>query len=228
MKKVLLISIALFAFIITSNAQVSFGPKVGLNLSNISTNDKTIDDKEMKIGAQVGVAADFAFGDAISLQTGLLFSQKGLKIPSGDSDVDETTVFNVNYLDIPIHAVYGLDLGGNKLQFFAGPYVGVGLSGKIKFKGDDVPDEMDDWTIGFTNDVTEDFEDDYPMKRLDYGLDFGAGFMISNIQIQAQYSLGLANLVPTWDGETLVNADDEDLKNKNGVISFSVAYFFGK
>ena len=213
MKKVLLISIALFAFILTSNAQVSFGPKVGLNVANVYGDD--VDDTEMKIGAQVGVAADFAFTDAISLQTGLLFSQKGFK----ESDGDYTMTVNVNYLDIPVHAVYGLDLGGNKLQFFVGPYVGVGLTGKAKFEMGDMEEEAD---IQFVNDGIDADDDKLPLKRLDVGLDIGAGFMVSNFQIQAQYGLGLANLEPKWDGTEPEN------KISNGVINLSVTYFFGK
>jgi len=213
MKKVLLISIALFAFILTSNAQVSFGPKVGLNLANVYGDN--MDDAEMKIGAQVGVAVDFAFSDAISLQTGLLFPQKGFK----ESEGDFTSTFNINYLDIPVHAVYGLDLGGNKLQFFVGPYVGVGLTGKAKLEMGDMEEEID---FQFVNDVTDADEDKYPVKRFDVGLDFGAGFMVSNFQIQAQYGLGMANLMPKYDGE-----DPED-KMSNGVINLSVTYFFGK
>ncbi|MGC9373523.1 MAG: outer membrane beta-barrel protein [Bacteroidales bacterium] len=141
--------------------------------------------------------------------------QKGFK----ESDGDYTAKLNVNYLDIPVHAVYGLDLGGNKLQFFVGPYVGVGLTGKAKFEMGDMEEEID---IQFVNDGIDADDDKLPMKRLDVGLDFGAGFMVSTFQIQAQYGLGLANLNPKWDG-----TDPED-KTSNGVINLSVTYFFGK
>ncbi|MGC9373524.1 MAG: hypothetical protein ACP5DQ_00600 [Bacteroidales bacterium] len=74
--KVFLIAI-LVAFATESFAQVNFGVKAGLNLANVYGDD--VDDSEIKIGAQVGLAVDFAFSDAMSLQTGLLFFKKDLK-----------------------------------------------------------------------------------------------------------------------------------------------------
>ena len=214
MKKLLLVVLALALFV-GANAQVKLGAKAGLNLANFSGD---IEDNSMKIGVQVGAIADFAFGDAISLQTGLMFTQKGYKEDFEILGETFTSKVNLNYLEIPINAVYGLGIGNNTLQFFAGPYVGIGLTGKMK---SDI-DGADDMDIQFVSDYTDVDEDKSGLKRLDIGFNFGAGYKINNIQIQANYGLGLSNLIPDYDGET------PDDKITNGVIQFSVAYFFGK
>lgn len=210
MKKVFLTLAVVALFVVSASAQISIGARAGLNLANVSGD---VEDNSMLIGFQVGGVADIAFSDALSLQTGLLLSQKGATYDMGGDITAKASVF---YLEIPIHAVYGLELGGNTLQFFAGPYVGVGLFGKIN------PSEGDAVDFDFMSDIPADYEyEKMPMQRLDYGLNFGAGYKLNNIQIQAQYGLGLANLNPKFDGEA-----PED-KVSNGVIQLSVTYFFG-
>jgi len=215
MKKLLLSVVAVTVLIISAQAQITFGPKVGLNLANVAGDDT--EDAKMKMGLQIGLVTDIAFSDAISLQTGLLFSQKGTKSELDFMDETYTMKTNINYLEIPINAVYGLDLGNNKLQLFAGPYVGIGLTGKISSD----MDGSEDMDIQFVNDYVDLDDDKAGLKRFDLGLNFGAGYKINNIQIQANYGLGLSNLIPDFDGEA---SDD---KISNSVIQFSVAYFFG-
>lgn len=211
MKKVLLSLIAVAILFVGAQAQITFAPRVGLNMANVGGDDT--DDNKMKMGMQIGAIVNYGFSDAISLQTGLLFSQKGTKIDAeGYSD---PIIVNVNYLEIPINAVYGLELGGNTLQFLAGPYVGIGLSGKVKSD----MEGFEDTDIQFVSDAIDADADKAPMKRFDMGLNIGAGYKIDNIQIQANYGLGFANLIPDYDG-----LDD---KNTNGVMQISVAYFFG-
>jgi hypothetical protein len=215
MKKLFLSTLVLCFLFVSAQAQVTFAPKVGLNLANIAGDDT--EDAKMKMGLQIGVLTDIAFSDAISLQTGLMFSQKGTKseFDAGTETIKVKT--NVNYLEIPINAVYGLDLGGNALQFFAGPYAGIGLTGKIKSDADGA----EDVDIQFANDYVDVDDDKQGVKRFDIGLNIGAGYKINNIQIQANYGLGLANLIPDYDGE----APDDKISNR--VFQISVAYFLG-
>ena len=94
-----------------------------------------------------------------------------------------------------------------------GPYVGFGLSGKVKttheFQGREETEEED---LNFGSDVDED-----ALKRLDMGLTFGSGVEIKSISFRISYDLGLSNLV--------VNQDD-GATVKNRVLKFSVGYRF--
>ena len=56
-------------------------------------------------------------------------------------------------------------------------------------------------------------------KALDFGVNFGIGAEVKNIQLMVNYSLGLANF-------SNVEGDDADAF-KNRVLSISAAYMFG-
>lgn len=215
MRKILLTVFVLTLFLTNAFGQVSIAPKVGLNLANIGGDE--VEDAKMKMGLQIGVITDIAFGEAISLQTGLMFSQKGYQQDIEGFTEEYNMKLKVNYLEIPINAVYGLQLGGNELQFLAGPYVGIGLFGKATSDADG----SEDVDIQFVNDNADVDDDKFGIKRFDVGLNVGAGYKINNIQIQANYGLGLSNLAPDMDGES------PDDKVSNRVFQISVAYFFG-
>jgi hypothetical protein len=210
MKKLTKISmvVLLTFFFVQSNAQ-TFGIKVGLNLSKflIKIDDETYSDEhKMNPGFHIGATADFAFNNLLSFETGLLLTTKGTKTEEGGLKQK----INLLYLDIPltIKAGYAINDG---LTIFgqAGPYIGIGLSGKYKWdSGTDSGEEDFEWGNDAENDN---------FKRLDYGLTFGAGVEISKISIGISYDLGLANIsTVTDDGYT----------EKNRVLKFSLGYSF--
>ena len=105
--------------------------------------------------------------------------------------VDITAKAILSYLDIPLTLKASHDLGeGLKMFGAVGPYIGVGLSGKIKvtaeYQGDtETEEEVVKWG---SNEDTDDF------KRLDMGLTFGAGVEINSLMIGISYDLGLSNI----------------------------------
>ena len=179
MKKVLLSLVAVAILFVGAQAQITFAPRVGLNMANIGGDDT--DDMKMKMGMQIGAIANIGFSDALSLQPGLLFSQKGTTVEF--EGTDETMKVKTNYLEIPINVVYGLDLGGNQLQLFAGPYLGYGIGGKITSDAED----FEDIDIQFVSDAIDADEDKAAFAAFDLGLNIGVGYKINNIQIQADY-----------------------------------------
>jgi len=200
-----------------SFAQIRFGVKGGLNLANMVINDpdeyqfydlapKTI------IGFHMGATAEFSFSEKFAVEPGLLLSTKGYKFEE-DGDV---LSFNMNYLEIPINAIYKIDIGGAKILIKAGPYLGYAISGKWKaseavlgYYGDEKEQKI---KIG-----SDDSGDD--IKPHDFGLNIGGGVEIKDITIVLQYGIGLANLSPYTVHNT---------KLKNNVIGISVGYKFGK
>lgn len=207
MKKLVLLFAMVMAFAVASQAQMSFGAKAGFNMATISGD---MEDTKMKPGFQIGGVANFGLSDAFAVQPSLILSNKGVKI-EGEGF---TATAGLNYLEVPVNAVY--NVGG--FQIYAGPYLGVGLFGKVKFD----EDEVDDITVKFKNDVAPDdvAEDETYFSMLDFGLNFGIGYKVmDNIQVQAGYGLGLANINPKFDGE-----DPEDT-DTNSVIQLTVSYF---
>jgi hypothetical protein len=126
-----------------------------------------------------------------------------------------TARMNLYYIDVPINLKLGYDLGPAKVFGLVGPYVGVGVSGKVKSKAEyagETEEETEDICWG------DDPEND-DLKRLDYGVTFGAGAQISALEISLSYGLGLANI----DSYT-----DEGNITRNKVISISLAYKIGR
>ncbi len=211
MKKItkLVLFFALIAIACPSFAQ-SIGIKAGLNMANmlVKDDDETYsDDYEMKPGLHLGVVAELPLSDPIALEAGLLFSMKGFKME--ENGVEAET--NLNYLDIPVNLKAGFDVGNAKLIALAGPYFGIGLSGKTKIEGGGEEIEED---IEWGNDEVED-----DLKRLDFGLGLGAGVEFGAIGVSAVYNLGLSNISPFTEG---------GYKVSNRAIQVSVSYFFGK
>lgn len=122
---------------------------------------------------------------------------------------------NTYYLDIPLALKASHDLGNNLKMFGAiGPYLGLGITGKIKASG-----RYQGATISAEEDIkwgNMQYEDD--MKRLDMGMTFGAGLEVNNLLFSISYDLGLANISSYQKNGT---------KFKNRVLKFSAGYKIG-
>lgn len=187
----------------------AFGVRAGLNLANMTAKDDEetySDDFEMLIGLNLGVSATFEISSGLKFETGLGLSQKGFKISEGDV----TGTYRVNYLDIPL--TMKKSFAGDKVFVQAGPYLGFAISGKSKAKFDG---ETTDEPIDFGTDKEDDDQ-----KRLDFGLTFGAGAMVTDkIQVGLSYGLGLANVSPY---------SENGYKETNQVIGITVGYSLAK
>jgi len=198
-----------------------FGVKAGLNFANMlakDDDDTYSEDYKMNLGYQAGVTAEFPITEMFSFETGLLLSTKGYKISEeetvGGVKMKIEGSQNLMYLDVPLTAKASYNIGGAKIYGLFGPYIGLGLSGKVKSEvtidGDSESDEED---IKFGSDEDED-----NLKSLDFGLTIGAGVEINAIQVGLSYGLGLANLSHYTDNGAKIN---------NRVLGITVGYRFG-
>ena len=213
-KVLMIVLITLFCF--EANAQ-TIGIKGGLNLANMleKDDDETYsNDYSMNPGFHLGLTVDVPFNEFLSFEPGILLTTKGMKYEEDIAGVDVTVKGNLYYLDVPLTLKASHDLGGGLKMFgVIGPYVGLGLSGKIKatakYLGEEETEEED---VEWGND--EDVDD---LKRLDMGLTFGGGVEINSILIGISYDLGLSNISAYQDYGTT---------SKNRVLKFSVGYSF--
>lgn len=221
-------------------SQFKIGVKAGMNVSTFGGVEmKDSEDEKFykdglgsKLGYQVGVAADYGFTDKLSLQTGLMWTNKGTKFEIIEEDDDfkaelKSTI-SLNYLEIPINLAYKI----SNFQIHAGPYVAFGVGGKSEtessftFMGETETD-TDKSDVKFKNTVEEsDFDKDNVdyFRALDFGLNLGVGYMAGPVLLGATYSLGLSNTTPDADIDGY-NADDNVFKNRN--FGISATYFFG-
>ena len=212
-----LLSIIYFiAFIFNSNlsyAQIRFGPKAGLNFSELPNYTQyIIGNQHIYSGYHIGAIAEVRIFKQLFIQPGFVFTTKGSKYVVGNNSGNINTGFadfqfsSLN-ADIPVNLLYKFDLGFVKLLLIAGPQLGYGLHGKWKT------------TYGISSNVHFGNSPGDDFKTMDYGFNFGGGFEAGRIQISTQYYMGL---------RTLSTLSPPLAEQKFKVLNISIAWLFGK
>jgi hypothetical protein len=214
-----------------SFSQMKFGLRAGLNVATVAQDFKESDFEEttkMRILYSFGAVMDLSLiPDVVSLQPGLLLSAKGYSVDvKKDYDGTGYDRYIINYLEIPVNIAFKM----KAFQIYAGPYVAIGIAGKDKYDidyGDGSNDKGDDKFkfVGKEASLEDMMGEEIPVKRLDYGLNFGLGYMVGPILINAGYSLGLSNMTPDIAD---IDFEPKDYKVSNRVITASVTFFLGK
>ena len=198
----------LFLILSQLQAQVSFGPKVGVNFSTMTLKSSGIAiDPSNMTGFQAGVIAEISLGNNFALQPGFLYSLKGSSYSISSLDMDME--IKPSYVEVPLNAIYKIGAGPLNVMLMAGPYFGYGIGGKYKVTS---AQETIDQAIKFGSGQDND------LKPFDVGVNLGGGVEISHFQLAVQYCMGLSNLAPVTD-------NNEEQKNK--VITISLAYLLG-
>ncbi len=175
MKKLFLLVALVAAAFMAKAQEITIGPKVGMNVTNISN----IDDSKNKVSIHVGAFAEWKVNDFFAIQPEVVYSRQGFRYKE-----DGTKVKNrVNYLNIPVLAkLYVLE----DLSVDLGPQLGLALNGKAvvkdngdthKYKNKDLNTVEVSWAIG-----------------LSYNLD--------RLMFSARYNIGLSNVMDkdkSWD-----------------------------
>ena len=198
MKRTILF-IALFIFIINSvSAQMTFGPKVGLNLSKENYGEKLIDDDiDFRAGLNVGFFGKYKIKEKLDIQAELLYSQQGYKdnvpiIYIGGYGIRDGYKILSHYLNIPVLLKYYVYKG---FYIEAGPQLGFCFGARLQHdeKGIDEIFDMD-------------------RKLIDFSVAGGVGIDISSkLSINARYNHGFTEIAP-----------ESDFKNR--VIQISLSY----
>jgi hypothetical protein len=207
------------------NHPVRFGIKAGLNYSNLTINNAgAVNDKKGIAGWHAGVLVDIPLLPLLSVQPGLLITQKGSKFTVGDNSgatYNEVTTRPL-YLEMPVNVLLKIPLP-NKVKIFAGagPYIAAGITGKNAMEGRLLGTPFSDKeSIQYGNDDPDNNGSAYSgsIKRFDVGANLIAGLEISHMILNANYGVGLTNIKP---GSS--NGGD---KYKNRVFSVSVGVLF--
>ncbi|HTF22112.1 MAG TPA: porin family protein [Chryseolinea sp.] len=172
-----------------SSAQMRAGIKGGLNVSNLYLDD--IDDENARYGFNVGVYGQVFSTETFAIQPELMYSTRGAKAEYGGL-IDQTVKFNLNYLDLPVLAVFKL---GDAAEIHVGPYVSYLLNSNISYSGD----------LGNGSDEI----DRDNLKPFDFGVAGGFGLNFGPMQVGARYNLGLTEIADSDVARTLIG----DAKN---------------
>jgi hypothetical protein len=241
MKKAIL-TFTLLAFVLAGISQVTFGPRIGLNISKYSfswADDWNEPQVKFKGGFTLGGIMNLQINDFLSFQPSLMITKKGTAhdVDSWNSGQFVYTGHDrdrVTYIEVPINLAAGIRLGSGQIQLFVGPYIAYALAGKNVYNYEENDngirtDYKGSKKIKFTNKIEEGDHGDedvaYHQRPFDWGLNFGFGYRFNQYLFNIGYSLGLANLQP----EVYVEGVDAsgDLKYTNNTIFISAAWLFG-
>ena len=213
--KIFTLSLIFLTFGPTMYAQIMLGPKAGFTFSQQNRNS---DFEVNKRGVQYGAVVIIPLKGNFSIQTELLFTEKGYREDFGSSEVyDELTA---HYLEIPGYLHVQKDL--YKLKFFTnmGFYMALWRSGTYKSRlelGGEILTEYYAFTGTFDADGFSD-------NRKDFGLSLGLGFIYpvnnSNLMLDLRFNRGLV------DPNNLENPPTDYIAQFNKNWALSLTYLF--
>ena len=158
-------------------------------------------------GIQAGIISEISLGNNFILQPGFFYSLKGSSYNLSGFSMDME--IKPSYLEVPVNAGYKIGAGPVDILIIAGPYFGYGIGGTFTITtGQTTVDEAIKYGSGQENDL----------KPFDMGINLGGGVELSHFQLAVQYGMGLINVAPVTDN---------DIEQKNKVITISLAYLFG-
>ena len=201
MKKFFTLVVLLATMTVAAQAQLKFGVKGGLNLTNMKF-DKSAIDPSNQTGFYIGPTIKFTLPVVgLGFDASALYDQRSAKI------ADET--MKQQSIQVPINLRYGFGLGSTaSIYLFAGPQFGFAIGDKSK----NIVDNALEWRL----------------KDSNLSANVGLGLMLlDHLQISANYNIALGTtgevdvnkaLGTTWD--TAIG------KAKANAWQLSVAYFF--
>lgn len=196
------VAISMISFTEAEAQYARAGIKGGLNLSNLYVNEA--DDDQARIGWHAGFYGQLFASEAFAIQPEVNFSTKGTGVTRIDANsATYDSKFNLNYIDIPVLAVFKL---GEFAEIHAGAYWAYLLGAEIK-NNDRNPDNE------FTTVDRDNFED------WDYGLVGGIGFNLGEgAQLGVRYNYGLNEIAESPGARRLFG------NSKNQVAQLYLAF----
>ena len=191
-------------------SQISIGLKTGLNLSYAKYSDKDADVlvkpyRKLKPGFVSGIVLNSKLNKVLSVQTEVLYSQKGLKF----EQLPYNKIVNtMNYIELPISGHYNFSARKDaSFNFYIGAYAAYWIDGKFK---------KDDLTSGEKFVDTVDFDNpEYKFNRLDAGILAGIVYKVKKTSFFLRYTHSMT-------GSSELNVD----ALTNRIVSFGINLFF--
>ena len=183
-------------------AQTSLSIGGGLNLAKVQFSTLGLDiTPDNRMGLTVGVSMTTPLSEAVDLQIGGAYVQKGYKI---SQFLGETIDFDLklDYLELTALAKPSFPMGGDmSFHLLGGPALGVSLGCSESERGG-----------------TEDCSDF--VASLDLGVLVGAGIQMGSLRVDGAYTLGVMNVDATEEEADVEGPDSV----KNRSMSIQVAY----
>jgi hypothetical protein len=180
-----------------------FGIKGGVNFSKINT-ENTSDNKALT-GVNFGVFAKLPITSSFAIQPEMYFTTKGSELTYQNVFVDGTAKFDLNYIEVPVLAVFKIT---NNFNVQLGPYASYLLKANVN--------NVSDVNFNFENNI-----DSGDFKKFDTGIAAGVEFEGKSFSLGVRYNLGLVTVgeEKTYFGTNYVFPD-----GKNSVLNVYLSY----
>lgn len=191
----------------SAQAQVKFGLKGGLNVTNMSLNSEVFD-ADNQTGFFIGPTVKFTLPIVgLGIDASALYDQRDAKVKvEGEGESVESKIKNQS-INIPINLRYGVGLGSTASLFlFAGPQFGFNVGDK-----DQKITESSTWSV----------------KNSNFSLNFGAGVtLLSHLQLTANYNVVCGKTSDATITEGLEQLTNKEVRSRANAWQIALAYYF--
>lgn len=195
----------------SAQAQVKFGLKGGLNVTNMSLNSEVFD-ADNQTGFFIGPTVKFTLPIVgLGIDASALYDQRDAKITvEDDNGASVDSKIKNQSINIPINLRYGVGLGSTaSVYLFAGPQFGfnVGDKNQSLFK------DMGEWRL----------------KSSTFSVNVGLGAMLlSHLQISANYNIACGKTGETTVSSALGELAQSAAKKRGRANAWQIglAYYF--
>lgn len=194
----------------SAQAQVKFGLKGGLNVTNMSLNSEVFD-ADNQTGFFIGPTVKFTLPIVgLGIDASALYDQRDAKITVEDNGASVESKIKNQSINIPINLRYGVGLGSTaSVYLFAGPQFGfnVGDKNQSLFK------DMSEWRL----------------KSSTFSVNVGLGAMLlSHLQISANYNIACGKTGETTVSSALGELAKSAAKKRGRANAWQIglAYYF--
>jgi hypothetical protein len=185
MKKIMMIA-AMMVAAMSANAQNEVGqitlqPKVGMNISTLTSDDAA----KAKVGLVAGLEAEYGVAENFGITLGALYSMQGAKVKNLDWK------YNMDYINIPILAQYYPVKG---LAIKAGVQFGFNVRAKISDGNNSIS----------VKDFYDELGIDSDKKSFDFAIPVGLSYEYASFVLDARYNIGLSKAFKNFDDKNSV------------------------
>lgn len=207
MKKIFMLLVMIVTMTAANNAsaQVKFGLKGGVNVTDMSLNSSVFDASNRTgffVGPTIKVQLPLV---GLGIDASALYDQREAKIKVGNTTTKET--LRSQAINVPINLRYGWGLSSlANIFLFAGPQFGFNVGDK-----DQKIDEKSTWSV----------------KNSNFSLNFGAGVtLLSHLQLTANYNVVCGKTSDATITEGIEQLTNKEVRSRANAWQIALAYYF--
>ena len=188
-----------------ASAQIKFGLKGGVNVTDMSLSSNVFDASNRTgffVGPTIKVQLPLV---GLGIDASALYDQREAKIKVGNTTTKET--LRSQAINVPINLRYGWGLSSlANIFLFAGPQFGFNVGDK-----DQKIDEKSTWSV----------------KNSNFSLNFGAGVtLLSHLQLTANYNVVCGKTSDATITEGIEHLTNKEVRSRANAWQIALAYYF--